>query len=63
MIRKITQITCDHCGQLLAEFPEIENKKAALREARRQDKQMIVNHNKHFCDRYCWNAYWEYMKG
>lgn len=60
MISKIIQITCDYCGQLIAEFPEIENKKEALREARRQDQRIIVNHDKHFCESYCWNAYQTY---
>jgi len=57
VINKIIQITCDYCGQLIAEFPEIENKKEALREARRQDRKIIVNHGMHFCESYCWNAY------
>lgn len=63
MIVKIIQITCDYCGQLIAEFPEIENKKDALREARRQDRKIIVNHGKHFCDRHCWGAYQTFVKG
>ena len=57
VISKIIQITCDYCGQLIAEFPEIENKKEALREARRQDRKIIVNHGMYFCESYCWNAY------
>lgn len=57
MINKITQITCDYCGQLIAEFPDIENKTDALREARRQDRKIVVNHGRHFCAKYCWEAY------
>lgn len=63
MINKITQITCDYCGQLIAEFPDIENKTDALREARRQDRKIVVNHGRHFCAKYCWEAYQRYKEG